>query len=160
MGRVLPTRGRTHLGTPGARGALGALGLLLALPLAAGCSGSSTNASTAGQSKPGIEGGLETVASTAGCAKPQLQDTKGSGFRHGVCRVGSDRFTVMSFTDQEQEKTWLHEAKQWGGTYLVGPKWVVVATMPTLQSLQEKLGGDISQGSSHDSPNGDSVGTG
>lgn len=141
--------GRQALGVPGAAA------LLLAAVLAAGCSsltGGGDNA--AGQSKPGIEGGLEKIASTAGCATPELQDKAGAGFRQGVCSVNDARFTVVSFTNEADKQTWLTEAKQWGGVYLVGPKWVVVSTEPTLKGLQDKLGGDIAPGSGHEGANG------
>lgn len=154
MGRLQPAHGQRALG---ARGVLGAVGLLLAVPLATGCSNGDTGAKA--QSKPGIEGDLQTVANTAGCAKPQLQNKQGAGFRQGVCAVDGLRYTVMSFDSKQDEQAWLKEAKQWGGTYLVGPNWIVVATPEILKTLQGKLGGDISSGSTHDAPNGDTVGT-
>lgn len=158
MGRVQrthrePATGPTTAPRRPARGVFAALGFVLAGVLAAGCSDSGGSNSGEGQGKPGIEGGLEKVAATAGC-KPEVQQKAGSGFRQGVCRVQDARYTVMSFTTEADKQTWITEAKQWGGTYLVGPKWVVVATSPTLKTLQEKLGGDISSGYGHEPPKG------
>lgn len=55
----------------------------------------------------------------------------------------------MSFKTDQGQNAWLEEAKPWGGTYLVGTRWVIVSTPPTLETLRKTLGGNILNGAHH-----------
>ncbi|GLW63201.1 hypothetical protein Arub01_14450 [Actinomadura rubrobrunea] len=116
------------------------------LPLAAGCSGGSAEAGGSGgkQAQPAT---AEQLAQQTGCKLSSLR--KVADLSQGSCQTDKGRFTVVSFTTDQGQHAWLEEAKPWGGTYLVGPRWVIVSTEQTLKSLQEELGGQIEYGAHH-----------
>jgi hypothetical protein len=47
------------------------------------------------------------------------------------------------------KRTWLDAAKDWGGTYLIGPRWVIVGTPRNLGSFRQRLGADLPAGDDH-----------
>jgi len=57
----------------------------------------------------------------------------------------------VGFNDGKGRDAWLTEARPWGGTYLVGPRWVAVATPAILESLRREVGGTIVHGDQHHS---------
>lgn len=131
---------------------------VIALPLATGCSsGSSGTHAAAGHhgGQPAAAGGppavmvagLEQLAAKSGC---QLQSqTKAEELRQGACKSAKGRYTLLTFTSDQGQQSWLTEAKNWGGEYLVGPRWVAVGKTPELQALREEIGGDIQAGNHH-----------
>ena len=56
---------------------------------------------------------------------------------------------MLTFKDDKAEQTWLAAAKEWGGTYLIGPRWVIVGTPQNLRGFHERLGGKIELGDDH-----------
>ena len=91
--------------------------------------------------------GLEDLAAKSGC---KLQNrTEAEELQQGACKSGQNRYTLLTFATDEGQAEWLKEAKPWGGTYLVGLRWVVVGTEPTLQTLRQELGGQIQKGEDH-----------
>ncbi|GLZ10648.1 hypothetical protein Acsp04_08830 [Actinomadura sp. NBRC 104425] len=117
------------------------------LPLAAGCTGASGEAGGQGQVKQAQPATAEQLAQQTGCTLSSIR--KVADLSQGACQTSKGRFTVVSFTTDQGQQAWLEEAKPWGGTYLVGPRWVVVSTEQTLKALQEDLGGQIQYGADH-----------
>lgn len=116
--------------------------------LLGGCS-VGENGQAAGESgPPGVTvSGLEDLAAKSGC---RLQSrTRAEELRQGACKTGRGRYTLVTFTTEEGQGNWLREAKPWGGTYLVGPRWVAVGGEQTLRSLRRDLGGEIQPGEDH-----------
>ncbi|SEF52761.1 hypothetical protein SAMN04489712_101319 [Thermomonospora echinospora] len=116
--------------------------------LLGGCSAGGSGQNAGGDDPPGVTvAGLEDLASKAGCT---LQSqTKAEELRQGACQTSKGRYTLVTFTTEEGQGNWLREAKPWGGTYLVGPRWVAVGTEQTLQTLRQDLGGEIQAGDDH-----------
>ncbi|MEU8302146.1 hypothetical protein AB0C84_01180 [Actinomadura sp. NPDC048955] len=115
----------------------------LAMPLAAGCSA----ASDASDGKAAKPASLAELAQQTDCSltgKRKVQDLE-----QGNCKTARGRYVLLSFTSDNGMNAWLEEAKPWGGTYLVGARWVAVSQQKTLESLREDLGGKIVQGDNH-----------
>ncbi|NKZ07509.1 hypothetical protein [Actinomadura latina] len=115
----------------------------LALPLAAGCSASSD---AAGE-KAAKPASLQELAQQTDCKVTGTRKVK--DLEQGNCKTGLGRYVLLSFTSDKGMDSWLHEAKPWGGWYLVGARWVAVSEKPTLESLRKELGGEIVQGDHH-----------
>jgi hypothetical protein len=119
---------------------------VIAVLSAAACSGQ--KGTSADPSAPtGKQFSLEQIAAQTDCSM-QLQNNVAE-FRQGACKTDKGRYVVLTFATQQAGDDWLAEAKNWGGTYLVGPKWVVVGTPQQLQSFRAKLGGTIQAGDDH-----------
>ncbi|WP_214111183.1 hypothetical protein [Acrocarpospora catenulata] len=84
---------------------------------------------------------LEELAARIGC-QLQLQG-KSRDKREGACLAGTNQVTVVSFDTDEYARAWLDEAQSYGGTYLVGTRWVVVGSYESIQPLEARLGGTI-----------------
>jgi hypothetical protein len=119
------------------------------LPLAAACSGGANaeGNSAQGGAKEAKPATAEQLAAQTGCTLSSLRKVK--DLAQGACQTAKGRYTVVSFSTDQGQKAWLEEAKPWGGSYLVGPRWVVVSTTQTLQSLQQDLGGQVQYGADH-----------
>ncbi|MBO3747651.1 hypothetical protein J5X84_16355 [Streptosporangiaceae bacterium NEAU-GS5] len=85
---------------------------------------------------------LDQLAERTGCGDLQVQG-KGTDLHQGSCQIGARRLTLATFAADEGARAWLEEAQAYGGTYLVGIRWVVVAEPDLLLTLQGKVGGDI-----------------
>ncbi|MFI0445232.1 hypothetical protein [Actinomadura sp. 6N118] len=121
-----------------------------AVALLAGCSGKLNNSAQAGNKGPEAKAAtIEQIASQTGCTLSGRRNA--SELRQGACQTGTGRYTVVGFTTDQGQNSWLEEAKPWGGTYLVGKRWVIVSTAPTLETLRQQLGGNIVNGRSHHS---------
>jgi hypothetical protein len=119
-----------------------------AVALLAGCSGKMNNGAHAGHGGPEAKAAtIDQIASQTGCTLSGRRNAE--ELRQGACQTGTGRYTVVDFSTEQGQKSWLDEAKPWGGTYLVGKRWVIVSTVPTLETLRQQLGGDIVNGSHH-----------
>ncbi|WP_433468647.1 hypothetical protein [Spirillospora sp. CA-128828] len=128
----------------------------LALPLAAGCSAKSDASATGGKAaKPAS---LAELAQQTDCSLTGKRKVK--DLEQGNCKTSQGRFVLLSFTTDNGMNAWLTEAKPWGGTYLVGARWVAVSQEQTLQSLRKELGGKIVQGDNHGPSHGSGHGAG
>jgi hypothetical protein len=121
------------------------------MTLLAACSGQSGSAGHSGHgdnaapaAKPAS---IEQLASRTGCSPSSKRSSE--ELRQAACQTSKGRYTLVSFTTDQGQQSWLTEAKPWGGSYLIGPRWVVVATAPILQSLRSELGGKILNGEHH-----------
>ncbi|MFC6886259.1 MULTISPECIES: hypothetical protein [Actinomadura] len=145
--------GSPHHLTP-ARAALLCGAAAVTLPLSSACSGAA-----AGNGADGADGAhsahgaaaspatIEQLAARTGCA---LSGKRGSEeLRQGACRTAKGRYTLVSFTTDRGRDAWLEEARPWGGSYLVGTRWVAVGAPRTLESLRADLGGHVMNGDHH-----------
>ncbi|MFF3345599.1 hypothetical protein [Streptomyces sp. NPDC002779] len=93
-------------------------------------------------------GSLEQLAAEVKCA-PDIQ-TDADEIRQAICKNPDGRFILATFATDRGQREWINGAKDYGGHYLVGRKWVAVGDeTSTLTSLRETLGGDIEEGTDH-----------
>jgi hypothetical protein len=97
-------------------------------------------------------GSLEHLAAEAKC-KPDLQ-TDADEIRQAICKTGKEKYVLATFATDRGQREWLNGAKDYGGYYLVGRKWVAVGQEKTVTTLQSKLGGTMEEGSEHMNPGG------
>lgn len=115
----------------------------LAVPLAAGCS-AGPDASGGKAAEPASLAELARRTDCSLTGKRKVEDLE-----QGNCKTARGRYVLLSFTSDNGMNAWLEEAKPWGGTYLVGARWVAVSQQQTLESLRGDLGGEIVQGDGH-----------
>jgi hypothetical protein len=119
--------------------------------LAAGCSGHHPAERSAAEPAAGVAASvpdMDRLANAAGCKVTGLRAVK--DLRQGVCQTPAGHYTLVTFTTDQGQHSWLEEAKKWGGAYLVGPRWLAVGTLTNLPPLKSRLGGEIQPGDSHD----------
>ncbi|WLW55614.1 hypothetical protein [Streptomyces sp. YU58] len=97
-------------------------------------------------------GSLEHLAAEVKC-KPNMQ-TDADEIRQALCKNTDGRFVLATFATDRGQAEWLNGAKDYGGYYLVGRKWVAVGEEKTVNALQGTLGGDMEEGSEHMNPGG------
>ncbi|QES51790.1 hypothetical protein DEJ50_31995 [Streptomyces venezuelae] len=105
---------------------------------------------------PAGPGPLDGMAEAIGCTPALSVDA--DELRQGECRTGQGTsYRMLSFARPEGRDAWLTEARAYGGSYLVGERWVVTAHPDSaLPGLRERLGGTIESGTAHgsNSPSG------
>jgi hypothetical protein len=99
-----------------------------------------------------VTGSLEHIAAEADC-KPDMQ-TDADTIRQALCKKGKDKYVLATFATDRGQREWLNSAKDYGGYYLVGRKWVAVGQQKTVTALQGTLGGTMEEGSEHMNPGG------
>jgi hypothetical protein len=128
--------------------------------LAAGC-GASSQASgaerAAKRSPSSAQAGAKPVALSGiskaiGC-KPNVQ-TDAYDIKQAECRTKTGHYSMVTFISEKGQRTWLSMSKDYGGTYLVGNRWVVTSSPAGLLPLQEKLGGSFEEGTNHSQHSG------
>ena len=97
-------------------------------------------------------GSLEHLAAEVKC-KPDMQ-TDADEIRQALCKNTDGRFVLATFATDRGQREWLNGAKDYGGYYLVGRKWVAVGQEKTVTALQNTLGGTMEEGSEHMNPGG------
>ncbi|MEV5142921.1 hypothetical protein AB0L14_00405 [Streptomyces sp. NPDC052727] len=126
-------------------------GLLLgaaAILTLAGCgSGDKTEAVP-----PTATGSLEHLAAEVKC-EPNMQ-TDADEIRQAICRTGEGRFILATFATDRGQREWINDAKDYGGHYLVGRKWVAVGDDGVVKALRGTLGGDLEDGADHHAHSG------
>jgi hypothetical protein len=129
-----------------ARQKLAAAGVLAVMALS-GCG------SDAAEATPETTtGSLEALASEAQC-QPNIQ-TDTDQIRQAICENGDGRFILATFATDEGQRAWLDAAKDHGGHYLVGAKWVAVGETNVVTALRGRLGGNVEEGLSHSGSGG------
>ncbi|MEH0425493.1 hypothetical protein SAMN06272781_0770 [Streptomyces sp. 1222.2] len=136
------------------RGALLAASLALLVTACGGGGGEAADGATAdgGPSKPTAMSGapaagvvapakVEVIAELTGC-EPKIR-IDADELRQGVCHTTAVDYLVTTFPEERYKETWLESAAIYGGTYLVGPRWVVSAKPELLEGLRDKLGGTV-----------------
>ncbi|MEU2058942.1 hypothetical protein [Streptomyces sp. NPDC013455] len=121
-------------------GALLGAAAVLAL---AGCGAGGDTASV----PPTATGSLEHLAAEVKC-EPDMQ-TDADEIRQAICRTGEGRFVLATFATDRGQREWIDEAKDYGGHYLVGRKWVAVGDDGVVETLRGTLGGDLEEGVDH-----------
>ncbi|MFE1409689.1 hypothetical protein ACIGFK_01120 [Streptomyces sp. NPDC085524] len=70
--------------------------------------------------------------------------------REGGCETAQGAYRMATFAADGGLRSWLAEARAYGGSYLVGNRWVVTARpADALGGLRDRLGGSLDTGSSH-----------
>ncbi|MFH9676125.1 hypothetical protein ACH4L5_28140 [Streptomyces sp. NPDC017405] len=96
---------------------------------------------------PTATGSLERLAARVRCA-PDMQ-TDADEIRQAVCRTRDGRFVLATFATDRGQREWIDDAKDYGGHYLVGRKWVAVGDDGVVRVLRGTLGGDLETGADH-----------
>ena len=113
----------------------------LTLILLAGCGGSGDTAPTVPKT---ATGSLEQIASQGEVR------SKSADRRHraspGQLRTDDGRYVLATFATDRGQWEWINEAKDYGGSYLVGRKWVVVGDPRVVTALRARLGGTVETG--------------
>lgn len=96
---------------------------------------------------PTATGSLEHLAAQAKC-RPDMQ-TDADEIRQAICTTAEGKFILATFATDRGQREWINEAKDYGGHYLVGRKWVAVGDDGVVGRLRSTLGGTIEQGAQH-----------
>ncbi|MFE7860967.1 hypothetical protein [Streptomyces sp. NPDC057403] len=129
-------------------------GTLALLPAAAACTaGEDDAAEKRGTSRTAVtaapEAGVvapakvEVIAGLIGCRAAIRVEAE--ELRQGVCHTEERDRVITTFPEERHQLAWLDAARGYGGTYLVGSRWVVAAEPEALQGLRRTLGGEIRQ---------------
>ncbi|MET9438018.1 hypothetical protein [Streptomyces sp. NPDC006551] len=86
-------------------------------------------------------GTLEQIAAKAEC-EPDLR-TEAAELRQATCATGDGTYVLLTFASDRGQREWLNEAKDYGGSYLVGRKWTVAGDARTVERVRERLGGQV-----------------
>lgn len=125
----------------------------LALALTAGCA---ANDEEAPKEPKTATGSLEHIASQAKC-EPNIQ-TDAEEIRQANCTTGDGKYVLATFATDRGLREWINEAKDYGGSYLVGRKWVAVGDDKVVATLRGRLGGTVETGATHHSGGSDDGG--
>ncbi|MFD9091926.1 hypothetical protein [Streptomyces collinus] len=96
---------------------------------------------------PTATGSLESLAAEVKC-RPNMQ-TDADELRQAICRNTDGRFILATFATDRGQREWINDAKDYGGYYLVGRKWVAVGDDGVVKALRGTLGGDVEIGTNH-----------
>ncbi|GAA3478961.1 hypothetical protein [Streptomyces yanii] len=120
--------------------------VLAGLVLLAACGGGG-----GGDDKPHVPptatGSLEQLATKAHC-KPNIQ-TDAQELRQANCTTDDGRYVLATFATDRGQREWINEANDYGGSYLVGRKWVAVGEANVVATLRGRLGGTVESASPH-----------
>ncbi|WP_086559010.1 hypothetical protein [Streptomyces africanus] len=125
---------------------------LVMLPLVTACGGGDDEPASAGRtaapSGPAAPAAgvvapakVEVIAGLTGC-KVKIR-TEADELREGVCHTEKGDYLITTFPQEKLKETWLEAARVYGGTYLVGMRWVVSAKPEMLEPLRAELGGTV-----------------
>ncbi|MFJ8809789.1 hypothetical protein [Streptomyces sp. NPDC102490] len=92
-------------------------------------------------------GSLEHLAAEAECT-PDMQ-TDADTIRQALCGKGDGKYVLATFSTDRGQREWINTAKDYGGYYLVGRKWVAVGHQDVVADLRGRLGGTLEQGVRH-----------
>ena len=130
-----------------------AAGTVAALLMLTGC-GSADDAEAAVPKT--ATGTLEHIAGEVGC-KPDMQ-TDADTIRQALCTNKDGdfdgKFVLATFATDRGQAEWLAGAKDYGGYYLVGRKWVASGEEKVIAALRDRLGGTVETGADHHSGSG------
>ncbi|MCZ4513846.1 hypothetical protein O3Q52_38070 [Streptomyces sp. ActVer] len=124
--------------------AVGTAGAVTALLAVTGCG---SEGSAEKKVPETASGSLEQIASEAGC-KPDMQ-TDADTIRQAICKSTDGKYVLATFATDRGQREWLNGAKDYGGYYLVGRKWVAVGEKKMVTALRGQLGGIMEEGSEH-----------
>ncbi|SDC20887.1 hypothetical protein [Streptomyces prasinopilosus] len=115
----------------------------------AGCGSGAEDANGDGRSGAPVTatGSLEHLAAEVRC-EPNMQ-TDADTIRQAICEKGRQKYVLATFATDRGQREWIETAKDYGGFYLVGRKWVAVGEEKVLEDLRGRLGGDVEEGIDH-----------
>ncbi|ANB06068.1 hypothetical protein SAM40697_2108 [Streptomyces ambofaciens] len=93
-------------------------------------------------------GSLEHLAAEVRC-DPNMQ-TDADTIRQALCGKGEEKYVLATFSTDRGQREWINTAKDYGGHYLVGRKWVAVGHEDVVAGLRGRLGGTLEEGARHD----------
>lgn len=128
-----------------------AIALLVAL-LCVGCTAGAGSADNAGGGRaappPPAPEQLDRIAAALECVPEVTVDAE--EVREGACAVGAQAFRLATFSTAQGRAAWLSESRQYGGTYLVGERWIITApTADALTQARARLGGTLDAAPAH-----------
>ncbi|MGX4692576.1 hypothetical protein [Streptomyces sp. JNUCC 63] len=109
----------------------------------AGCGSGSGGAKV----PPTATGSLESLAAEVKC-EPDMQ-TDADTIRQAICTNATGKFVLATFSTDRGQREWINDAKDYGGFYLVGRKWVAVGDNGVVTALRGTLGGEVEVGTDH-----------
>lgn len=126
-----------------------ALAALCAVAGAAGCAGgSAAPPPLAARESRAPSASIEEIAAAVGCTAHV--DVDAEELREGGCESAEGAFRMATFAADEGQRSWLSEARMYGGTYLVGSGWVVTTpSADALAALRDRIGGALEAGAVH-----------
>ena len=92
-------------------------------------------------------GSLESLAAKAKC-KPDMQ-IDSDEVRQAICKTSDGKYIFATFATDRGQREWINDAKDYGGFYLVGRKWVAVGDEDVVNALRGRLGGSVETGTNH-----------
>ncbi|WP_406860546.1 hypothetical protein [Streptomyces solicamelliae] len=93
-------------------------------------------------------GSLEQLAERARCAKPDVRaDT--AELRQASCATDDGTYVLLTFATDRGQREWINQAKDYGGSYLVGRRWVVSGDEDTVTAVRGRLGGTVETAAPH-----------
>lgn len=99
-------------------------------------------------SPPPTPEGLDRIAAALGCSPEVTVDAQ--DVREGACSVGAQPFRMATFATAQGRAAWLSESRQYGGTYLVGERWIITApSADALTPARARLGGTLDSPPAH-----------
>lgn len=145
----MPDTGDAAPRAPRALAALAAL--LLAAFLSAACTAGAggTGGGRAASSAPGpAPDPLDRIAAALGCSPEVTVDAQ--EVREGACAVEGRAFRMATFSTAQGRAAWLAESRQYGGTYLVGERWIITGpSADALTPARATLGGTLDSAPGH-----------
>ncbi|MFG2029447.1 hypothetical protein [Streptomyces sp. NPDC048825] len=134
------------------RHGLAAAGTVAALLVLTGC-----GSDDGGEKVPETaSGSLEKIAGEVGC-KPDIQ-IDADTIRQALCKNTDgdfdDKFVLATFATDRGQREWINGAKDYGGYYLLGRKWIAIGKQKTVTALRGQIGGTLEEGSEHMNPGG------
>ena len=97
-------------------------------------------------------GSLESLAAKAKC-KPDMQ-IDSDEVRQAICKTSDGKYVFATFATDRGQREWINDAKDYGGFYLVGRKWVAVGDDKVVKALRGTLGGEEEIGANHSGHSG------
>ncbi|MGI5200260.1 hypothetical protein ACQEU6_01355 [Spirillospora sp. CA-108201] len=88
-----------------------------------------------------------------GCT-PEVRG-KAVDYRQAICVTLSGKYVLNTFATDKAQQDWLEYSSMYGGTYLVGTRWVVVSSPQLLLAARQKLGGQVQDAESLHRQNGE-----
>ncbi|WP_371550003.1 MULTISPECIES: hypothetical protein [unclassified Streptomyces] len=124
----------------------------VALLALTGCAADDTTDDASDAVPAAATGSLEHIASEAGC-DPNLT-TDADEIRQATCKNTDGKFILATFATDRGQREWINGAKDYGGFYLVGRKWVAVGEQKVVKALRGQLGGTLEVGTDHSATHG------
>ncbi|MFI6444145.1 hypothetical protein [Kitasatospora sp. NPDC050543] len=94
-----------------------------------------------------VRNSVEDLARRIGCTADITADA--ADLRQGLCTTAGEEIWIATFPTDGAQQAWTTGAEAYGGSYLVGDRWVVVLSDTTADLLHQKLGGVITGGADH-----------